>query len=81
MEIGLLCRFECDQKKADVGWMTIDNNNGKRYLDAKLKLVAGDINTVGNQGVRPQLADNTTFAAPADSFPSFSMKSFSEFHM
>jgi hypothetical protein len=32
---------------ADIGgWVTIDNNSGKKYVDAKLKLIAGDVNTV-----------------------------------
>lgn len=26
--------------------MTIDNNSGKKYVDAKLKLIAGDVNTI-----------------------------------
>lgn len=29
--------------------MTIDNNSGKQYVNAKLKLIAGDVNTVNNQ--------------------------------
>lgn len=28
------------------GWVTIDNNSGKKYENAKLKLIAGDVNTV-----------------------------------
>ena len=35
------------EKKADVGgWVTIDNWSGKQYVDAKLKLIAGDVNLV-----------------------------------
>lgn len=26
--------------------MTIDNNSGKKYVDAKLKLIAGEVNTI-----------------------------------
>jgi len=38
-----------DEKKADLGgWVTIDNNSGKKYVDTKLKLIAGDVNTVSN---------------------------------
>ena len=37
------------EDKADLGgWVTIDNHSGKRYLNAKLKLIAGDVNTVQN---------------------------------
>lgn len=40
-----------DETKADVGgWVTIDNYSGKRYQNAKLKLIAGDVNTVSNFG-------------------------------
>lgn len=35
------------------GWVTIDNNSGKKYVDAKLKLIAGDVNTV--QPVNPYI--------------------------
>lgn len=28
--------------------MTIDNDSGKKYNDAKLKLIAGDVATVNN---------------------------------
>ena len=28
------------------GWVTIDNNSGKKYVNAKLKLIAGEVNVV-----------------------------------
>jgi hypothetical protein len=28
------------------GWVTIDNRSGKKYQNAKLKLIAGDANIV-----------------------------------
>jgi len=35
------------ETNADIGgWVTIDNHSGKKYQDAKLKLIAGDVNTV-----------------------------------
>jgi hypothetical protein len=35
------------ETNADLGgWVTIDNNSGKRYESIKLKLIAGDVNTV-----------------------------------
>jgi len=38
-----------EETKADIGgWVTIDNNSGKKYVNAKLKLIAGDVNTVQN---------------------------------
>lgn len=70
------------ETKADIGgWVTIDNYSGKKYQNAKLKLIAGDVNTVSNapspvaRGV-PMMAMS---AAPAG--PTFSEKSFSDFHL
>ena len=38
-----------DETVSDIGgWVTIDNNSGKMYENAKLKLIAGDVNTVQN---------------------------------
>lgn len=38
-----------DETKADIGgWVSIDNRSGKRYLNANLKLIAGDVNTVSS---------------------------------
>ena len=75
--------LSADETKADVGgWVTIDNNSGKRYLDAKLKLIAGDVNIVNDN--QPQAQPMMAFAQnemAADSGPSFSEKSFSDFHM
>lgn len=31
------------------GWVTIDNNSGKTYKNAHLKLIAGDVNIVKPQ--------------------------------
>jgi hypothetical protein len=28
------------------GWVTIENNSGKKYEQVKVKLIAGDVNTV-----------------------------------
>lgn len=36
-----------EETKADIGgWVTIDNRSGKKYENTKLKLIAGDVNTV-----------------------------------
>jgi hypothetical protein len=31
------------------GWVTIDNRSGKKYENAKVKLIAGDVNTVSSK--------------------------------
>jgi hypothetical protein len=64
------------------GWVTIDNRSGKRYQQAKLKLIAGDVNTVRNNNRGGIEAMAMMDGAPmARSAPSFSEKSFSDFHM
>ena len=46
--------LSANERKADIGgWVTIDNNSGKRYENAKLKLMAGDVTTVNNRGGQP----------------------------
>ncbi|MCB0371231.1 MAG: hypothetical protein KDD45_17900, partial [Bdellovibrionales bacterium] len=71
-----------DEKKGDVGgWVTIDNYSGKKYDNAKLKLIAGDVNTVRNNEspiLYKTIAQPMMASAPA---PSFSEKSFSDFHL
>lgn len=39
------------EDKADIGgWVTIDNYSGKKYTNAKLKLIAGEVNKVSSGG-------------------------------
>lgn len=62
------------------GWVTIDNNSGKKYDNAKLKLIAGDVNIVQNFPT-PQPMQMRTFAMESSAAPSFEQRSFSDFHM
>src|SRR5262249_10306903 len=62
-------------------WVSIINQSGATYSNARLKLVAGDVNRVMTQD-RPMLKVpmavlETVAAAPAN----FSQKSFFEFHL
>jgi len=34
-----------------VGWVTLDNQSGKTFRDARLKLMAGDVNKVPPRGL------------------------------
>lgn len=71
------------ENAADIGgWVSIDNRSGKKYKDAKLKLIAGEVNTVStrNPGIMYKSA-NVMADSVAGSGPSFSEKSFSDFHM
>lgn len=72
-----------DDKNADLNaWVTLSNSSGAQYKDARLKLVAGDINRVQPRYKteektfkRFQAADMMAEA------PQFSEKSFFEYHM
>lgn len=65
------------EDRADVGgWVTIDNNSGKKYVEAKLKLIAGEVNVVSYPVSVPQAfpysASFRGFAAqPAPPPPTF----------
>ncbi len=64
------------------GWVSIENNTGKTFEDAKIKLVAGDVNKVQEQ---PERYKARAVMAMADSFgaapPKVEEKKFDEFHM
>ena len=66
------------------GWVSIDNNSGKKYVQAKLKLIAGDVNTVQPVVYRRSFAMKSmammdSMAAPESN--TFSEKSFADYHM
>ncbi len=67
----------------DVGaWVSLLNQSGARYQDAKLKLIAGDVNRVQDspQALRSKVYEmSATDAAPAP--PGFEEKSFFEYHL
>jgi len=68
--------------KADLsGWVTIENHSGTTYRNAKLKLVAGNVNRVRNEteykDKQVRLAEAVTMA-PA---PQFKEDSFFEYHI
>jgi hypothetical protein len=70
-----------DEKGADLdGWVTLVNNSGVAYSNAKLQLVAGQLNRVEPPIARAKAyagALETNAAAP----PQFGQESFSEYHL
>ncbi len=63
------------------GWVTIDNQSGATYEDARLKLVAGDVRRVTSQ---PAARDGAVFApvpAAPTAAPQFTQQSFFEYHL
>jgi len=65
-----------------VGWVTFDNRSGKTFKEAKIKLMAGDVNKV--QPIRREMAKSRAFAGAAlavDAAEPVTEKAFSEFHL
>ncbi|MCJ7543761.1 MAG: DUF4139 domain-containing protein [Phycisphaerae bacterium] len=60
------------------GWVSVENNSGKTYRDARLKFIAGDVRKIIERRVlyREELAR----AAPAEAAP-MAEKAFFEYHM
>jgi len=72
------------EEKIDlIGWVTFHNRSGKRFDDAEVKLIAGDVNKLA-PGARPaaayELAAKNARAEDAMQ-PTMRQKSFDEYHM
>ena len=70
-----------DEKVADLdGWVTLVNNSGATYRDAKLQLVAGEVHRTpqAESAMRDMLVKE--MSAPAAK-PAFEQEAFSEFHL
>lgn len=65
-----------------VGWITVVNNSGKTFPDAKIKLMAGDVHKIV-QSDKNRASDRREmlYAAPAAPAPVVTEKAFDEFHL
>ncbi len=61
------------------GWVSIDNKSGATYKEAKLKVVAGDVNLVQKQIRRTRVQAEMQLARAADA--GFQEKEFFEYHL
>jgi hypothetical protein len=64
-----------------VGWVTLDNQTGKTFSNAHIKLMAGDVNKLRSQG--PAM-DRFSFAASVKAeaaAPAVTERSFDEYHL
>jgi hypothetical protein len=69
-----------DDTRGDLnGWVTLSNTSGTDYADAKLKLVAGDVQRVAQ--VDTVLARAEAQAAEAPAPPQFKEEGFFEYHL
>jgi hypothetical protein len=62
------------------GWVTLTNNTGKTYKDARLKLVAGEVHRVMPPVERAE-RDSLQALADAVQVPQFEEKAFAEYHL
>lgn len=63
------------------GWVSIQNQTGKTFEEAKIKLIAGDVNKVEKDVPRVNRREMTLYAATLNEAPQVEEKKFDEFHM
>jgi hypothetical protein len=64
-----------------VGWITVKNESGKTFKDARVKLMAGDVNKIQPPAPRSVGYAMKAMAADAMPAPAVSEKAFDEFHL
>ncbi len=65
-----------------VGWVTFDNRSGKTFRDAKIKLMAGDVNKIQPIVTRfSMMRKDESLSGPAAGAAPVTEKAFSEFHL
>jgi hypothetical protein len=70
---------EDDDEAGLTGWVTLTNNSGATYEDARLKLVAGDVQRLG--GGRQQMMEYARMEAADAAAPQFTEEGFFEYHL
>jgi hypothetical protein len=71
-----------DDKAADLdGWVTLSNNSGTAFHNARLQLVAGDLNRVQNEVFARDAAINSRLEMKAAAPAQFQQENFSEYHL
>jgi hypothetical protein len=70
-----------DDKAADLdGWVTLANNSGTAFHNARLQLVAGDLNRLPQGGLRGDM-ESRAMERKAAAAPQFVQENFSEYHL
>lgn len=71
-----------DDKMLDLsGWVSVDNRTGATYEDAKLKLIAGDVNVLRPQRAPRYAKGSVDMMALAEAGVGFEEKAFFEYHL
>jgi hypothetical protein len=70
-----------DDRAADLdGWVTVVNNSGTAFRNARLQLVAGDLNRVADRAINGRMELNAPVAM-AKAAQQFQQEAFSEYHL
>ncbi|HEX3857047.1 MAG TPA: hypothetical protein VHY30_07110 [Verrucomicrobiae bacterium] len=64
-----------------VGWITMNNQSGKTFENAKIKLMAGDVNKIQPPQIRYRMVESLAAGAMNESAPAVTEKAFDEFHL
>ncbi len=73
--------LDAEDRRGDLtGWVTLRNDSGAAYENARLKLVAGDVQQVQPPGPEPMLMTMERMAA-ADAGPTFREEGLFEYHL
>jgi hypothetical protein len=64
-----------------IGWVTMNNQSGKTFRDAKIKLMAGDVNKIQPPRFGRMRAMSETLEMPQEAGPTVTEKAFDEFHL
>jgi len=67
-----------------VGWVTLDNQSGRAFRDAHIKLMAGDVNKIQQQGafqLAAGVAGSSFRSTDAIMMPPVTERSFDEYHL
>lgn len=64
-----------------VGWVTLDNQSGRTFSNASIRLMAGDVAKVAEGGEGAAFAAGRAVSEMDDSGPAVTEKAFDEFHL
>jgi hypothetical protein len=64
-----------------VGWVTLDNNSGTEFANARIRLMAGDVSKVQQPGVRMDFAKARVAMESDMAAPQVTEKTFDEYHL
>src|SRR6266852_6465270 len=71
-----------DEKNADLdGWVTVVNNSGTAFHNARLQLVAGQLNRIQSNNLRRDANAAYEMAVKTAGAPQFQQENFSEYHL